>query len=251
MGRMKFTVTALDRAEIANPQVLEKARQVVARAQCSVILPGSTMFWKNFNIREPYKGLSSLAVLLLLLSPYFEGSLMAIFGLALAILVLEWVIFYAITTYGFSQFIAQRSMNPIVQAPSIFGGPSNDARNSFFVAKSPSGNICGVALMICGVDSVAWRSDIPAYLVGDDVAIVRFVGVDPACQGSGIGWELMRSIIQRAKDRGCRHVVLHTESLMSGAVRMYLALGFELAERKVIVRAVGYEAYILKLDMRQ
>ena len=105
--------------------------------------------------------------------------------------------------------------------------------------------------MICGIDSVAWRSDIPAYLVGDDVAIVRFVGVDPPCQGSGIGWALMRSIIQRARDRGCRHVVLHTESLMSGAVRMYLALGFELAERKVIVRAVGYEAYILKLDMRQ
>ena len=55
----------------------------------------------------------------------------------------------------------------------------------------------------------------------------RMLSVDPAHQGRGIGRALVAACLDRARDRGCRAVVISTRSDgAERARRMYRALGF-------------------------
>jgi ribosomal protein S18 acetylase RimI-like enzyme len=60
----------------------------------------------------------------------------------------------------------------------------------------------------------------------DDEASIRMLAVDPGAQGRGIGTALVEACLARARADGRRAVFLHSLPVMSGAQRIYDALGF-------------------------
>lgn len=55
----------------------------------------------------------------------------------------------------------------------------------------------------------------------------RMLAVDPAAQGRGVGEALVRACIERARDAGCRALVLCSRSDVAfSAIRLYERLGF-------------------------
>ena len=66
------------------------------------------------------------------------------------------------------------------------------------------------------------------YLDRDDPAeaIVWGVWVDPAARGSGIGRDLVSSVIDWAATRGCERVTLCVTDTSGAAISLYRELGF-------------------------
>lgn len=64
--------------------------------------------------------------------------------------------------------------------------------------------------------------------VGDGELEFRMLSVDPAAQGRGVGEALVRACVARAREVGCRAVVLSTKqfSEVTAAQRLYQRLGF-------------------------
>ncbi|MBE7940795.1 YbgC/FadM family acyl-CoA thioesterase [Ramlibacter aquaticus] len=56
------------------------------------------------------------------------------------------------------------------------------------------------------------------------VALIGRVAVHPVLRGSGVGRELMQAVMQKARERGDREVVLNAQT---SAERFYLGLGFQ------------------------
>jgi GNAT superfamily N-acetyltransferase len=56
---------------------------------------------------------------------------------------------------------------------------------------------------------------------------VRLLAVAPDARGQGIGTALMDECIRRARRFGARFLTLHTNSIMSAAIRLYERMGFE------------------------
>lgn len=54
----------------------------------------------------------------------------------------------------------------------------------------------------------------------------RFLAVDPAERGRGVGRRLVRTCIEEARRRGCRRMVVHSMSFMEAAHRLYEREGF-------------------------
>ncbi|GLZ76118.1 N-acetyltransferase [Actinorhabdospora filicis] len=55
----------------------------------------------------------------------------------------------------------------------------------------------------------------------------RMLAVDPAAQGRGVGETLVRACVDRARDAGCRALVLCSRSDVAfAAIRLYERLGF-------------------------
>jgi ribosomal protein S18 acetylase RimI-like enzyme len=65
-----------------------------------------------------------------------------------------------------------------------------------------------------------------AELLEDGEAGIRMLGVDPVARRRGIGRALVDACIERARDRGCRALMLHTTPWMTAAHRLYEKLGF-------------------------
>jgi GNAT superfamily N-acetyltransferase len=70
------------------------------------------------------------------------------------------------------------------------------------------------------------------YLPDDDAITlmwpeVRLLAVAPDARGQGIGTALMDECIRRARRFGARFLTLHTNSIMSAAIRLYERMGFE------------------------
>jgi len=61
---------------------------------------------------------------------------------------------------------------------------------------------------------------------GRDEAEVRALAVRPEAQGRGTGSALLRAVIERAAQRGVRHLVLLTQPEMAAAQRLYQRAGF-------------------------
>ena len=51
--------------------------------------------------------------------------------------------------------------------------------------------------------------------------------VAPAAQGAGLGRALVKTVVEFARDRGARRVVLVSSSKLTHALRLYEAFGFE------------------------
>lgn len=60
-------------------------------------------------------------------------------------------------------------------------------------------------------------------------ASLRMLGVAPSAQGRGVGEALVRECVARAGAAGRTRVVLHSETWMAGAHRLYRRLGFRRA----------------------
>lgn len=65
-----------------------------------------------------------------------------------------------------------------------------------------------------------------ASLVALDVGHVTQICVDPAVQGRGVGFELMRRSMEAMCQRGCRRATLTVTSTNWGAIRLYERMGF-------------------------
>lgn len=66
--------------------------------------------------------------------------------------------------------------------------------------------------------------------LGDRVAILEDMIVDPGWRGSGAGSRLLNGSITFAKEQGCRRITLLTDQSNSGAKRFYQRHGFTLSE---------------------
>jgi GNAT superfamily N-acetyltransferase len=66
---------------------------------------------------------------------------------------------------------------------------------------------------------------------GDTITLhwpeVRLLAVAPTARDQGIGTALIGECIRRARDSGAQFLVLHTNSIMSAAIRLYERMGFE------------------------
>lgn len=58
-------------------------------------------------------------------------------------------------------------------------------------------------------------------------AEIRALAVAPEAQGAGIGVALLLAIIERARERSVRHLLLQTQPDMVAAQRMYVRAGFD------------------------
>ncbi|MCR5373505.1 MAG: GNAT family N-acetyltransferase [Solobacterium sp.] len=65
-------------------------------------------------------------------------------------------------------------------------------------------------------------------LMGEDdrVARLRFLIVDPAYRGIGLGKEIVLTALEWAKEMGYTHVYLTTHSILETARAMYTSMGF-------------------------
>ena len=61
---------------------------------------------------------------------------------------------------------------------------------------------------------------------GSWIAQVEGVRVDRSMRGEGIGEEMMKFVIAKARERGCKHVQLMTDKRRHDAQRFYERLGF-------------------------
>lgn len=68
---------------------------------------------------------------------------------------------------------------------------------------------------------------------------VRLLAVVPAARGRGVGVELMRECMRRARDSRAATLTLHTLDMMQAAMRMYERLGFQRAPALDIQPAPG------------
>jgi GNAT superfamily N-acetyltransferase len=60
-----------------------------------------------------------------------------------------------------------------------------------------------------------------------DAATFRYFAVAPAAQGRGVGGQIVRWLIDRARADGKARLRIHTLTMMDGAMRLYERLGFE------------------------
>ena len=80
------------------------------------------------------------------------------------------------------------------------------------------GRVVGTATLYLTDSSEQWRP-------GD--AMFRFLAVDPAARGRGIGRALFQACLDRAKAAGKRRMALHTTAWMGTARAMYERAGFK------------------------
>jgi GNAT superfamily N-acetyltransferase len=66
--------------------------------------------------------------------------------------------------------------------------------------------------------------------LGDRVAILEDMIIDPGCRGGGAGSRLLDGAIAFAKEQGCQRITLLTDRTNNGAIRFYEHHGFMLSE---------------------
>jgi GNAT superfamily N-acetyltransferase len=77
--------------------------------------------------------------------------------------------------------------------------------------------VVGTVTLYLGPGSMQWRP-------GD--AMFRFLAVDPAARGRGVGRALLQACLDRARAAGKRRMALHTTEWMATARAMYERAGF-------------------------
>ncbi|MEW6767315.1 MAG: GNAT family N-acetyltransferase [Pseudomonadota bacterium] len=64
---------------------------------------------------------------------------------------------------------------------------------------------------------------------GSWIAQVEGVRVDRSMRGEGIGEEMMKAVVAKARERGCKYLQLMTNKRRGDAQRFYERLGFEMS----------------------
>ena len=70
--------------------------------------------------------------------------------------------------------------------------------------------------------AIAWSKEVP----DSEVAVIHILAVSPACQGRGIGAEMVRAAILLAQDKGIKAIRLDTTASNTPVRRLYERLGF-------------------------
>jgi len=71
--------------------------------------------------------------------------------------------------------------------------------------------------------AIAWSKEVP----DSEVAVIHILAVSPACQGRGIGAEMVRAAIRLAQDKGMKAIRLDATASNTPGHRFYERLGFE------------------------
>lgn len=87
----------------------------------------------------------------------------------------------------------------------------------------------------------------PTDIYESDWSYIRFLTVDPAFGGKGIGRQLTLQCIDLAKSNGERTIALHTSEMMSKARFIYEDLGFVIL--KEIGQRFGKQYWLYTLDI--
>jgi GNAT superfamily N-acetyltransferase len=80
------------------------------------------------------------------------------------------------------------------------------------------GRVVGTVTLYLSATSEQWRPD---------DAMFRFLAVDPAARGRGVGRALFQACLDRARAAGKRRMALHTTEWMATARAMYERAGFQ------------------------
>ena len=80
-----------------------------------------------------------------------------------------------------------------------------------------NGRVVGTVTLYLHAGSEQWRPD---------DAMFRFLAVDPAARGRGVGRALFQACLERARAAGKRRMALHTTQWMATARAMYERAGF-------------------------
>ena len=86
----------------------------------------------------------------------------------------------------------------------------------------------------------------PTELFEKDWSYIRYLGVDPAYRGHGIGSKLTDMCLDRAKQMNETHVALHTSNFMAPAPTIYEKRGFRKI-KEIDYLGKPYWIYLLKL----
>jgi ribosomal-protein-alanine N-acetyltransferase len=85
--------------------------------------------------------------------------------------------------------------------------------------------------------------------LGMDVAEVMTVGVDPACQGRGLGRTLMNQLLATAHGAGMKAIMLEVAVDNAVAFGLYQSLGFRVTRRRRgYYQPSGTDANEMRLD---
>lgn len=80
-----------------------------------------------------------------------------------------------------------------------------------------------------------------------DWSYIRYVGVNPAFSGNGIGKKLTQQCIDKAKETGEKTIALHTSEFQDAARHIYESLGF--IKQKELEPVFGKTFYIYSIDL--
>jgi ribosomal protein S18 acetylase RimI-like enzyme len=100
-------------------------------------------------------------------------------------------------------------------------------------------NIIGMAFLVPNGN--------PTDIYLKEWSYIRFVSVDPAFGGLGIGKKLTSICIDKAKEIGEKTIALHTSEIMNKARHIYESLGFEILRE--IDQRLGKRYWLYKLDL--
>ena len=81
-------------------------------------------------------------------------------------------------------------------------------------------------------------------------ADVQTLAVASEYQRQGVGAQLLESLIDEAKRRGCSHITLEVAATSEPAQRLYLRRGFEVVARRSGYYGPGVDALIMRLRPR-
>ncbi|SDI12317.1 Ribosomal protein S18 acetylase RimI [Bradyrhizobium sp. Rc2d] len=78
--------------------------------------------------------------------------------------------------------------------------------------------------------------------------IIRMLVVDPSARGKGIGRQLTEECVRRAERDQSPVIALHTTTIMTVALPMYLRVGFAKVREAPDISGVPYAVYVKRLD---
>jgi ribosomal protein S18 acetylase RimI-like enzyme len=108
-----------------------------------------------------------------------------------------------------------------------------------FVCTTDKEEIIGMAFLV--------PSGNPTEIYDKKWCYIRFVTVDPANSGQGIGRRLTEQCIELAKEKGEKIIALHTSEIMEKARHIYESLGFKIL--KEIDQRLGKRYWVYMLDI--
>ena len=79
-------------------------------------------------------------------------------------------------------------------------------------------------------------------------AIMRMLVVSPSARGQGIGRALAQACMAKAQRDKAPVMALHTSTIMSVALPMYLKMGFKLIREAPAIHGVAYGVYAMPLS---
>lgn len=87
----------------------------------------------------------------------------------------------------------------------------------------------------------------PFLYFPSDWSYIRYVGVNPAFEGNGIGKKLTQQCIDKARETGEKTIALHTSEFQNAARHIYENLGF--IKQKELEPVFGKTFYIYTIEL--